>query len=295
MAVDQKALVSVCIPTYNGAKYLLEALESVRIQTYTNIELIISDDNSEDDTLAIINRFKKSVNFPVYIFKNATNGIGENWNNCIKCAHGTFIKFLFQDDVLEKDCIGEMIKIYDIYPEIGLVASKRSFIVDENSKNETITKWISRYGNLQKSIRDSDNEILILDKYFFKDNCFTASPPNKIGEPTTVLFRRSIVEVVGYFRTDLKQVLDYEFWYRILREKKIAIINKELVKFRIHQDQATNVNRGNDIQDYIIYDKLLFKKYFFLLNFETRKKLFKKHSLIFKVLRKFRALVKNKQ
>lgn len=294
MVTNNKPLVSICIPTYNGTKYLLQALESVKRQSYTNIEVIFSDDSSSDDTLLLIHKFKSEVNVPVYIYSNSKKGIGSNWNNCIKCAQGEYVKFLFQDDVLEYNCIEEMVNVYSKFPQIGLVASKRSFIIDENSQNEIIKQWISKFGDLQETISQSENEILILDNQLFKNKLFTLSPLNKIGEPSTVMFKKSIVKKIGYFRTDLKQVLDYEFWYRILEKNKIVIINKPLVKFRIHQDQATNVNRGNEIKDYYIYDKILYNKYYSLLNPEVQKRLYKKYSFFARVTRKIKSIMKIK-
>jgi glycosyltransferase involved in cell wall biosynthesis len=88
------SLVSICIPTYNGKKYLNEALESVKSQVYKNIEVIISDDNSTDSTLEICNKFKHEVDFPVYIYSHKPSGIGANWNYIIEKANGDFIKFL---------------------------------------------------------------------------------------------------------------------------------------------------------------------------------------------------------
>ena len=94
MATEKKGLVSVCIPTYNGAPFLQEALDSVSQQTYRNIEVIISDDASNDKTLEIIQDFKAKASFPVSIYHHEPKGIGANWNNCIRKANGKFIKFL---------------------------------------------------------------------------------------------------------------------------------------------------------------------------------------------------------
>lgn len=96
------SLISICIPTFNGEKYLQEALDSVKSQTYQNIEVIISDDNSNDITLQICQNFKEKVSFPVYIYEHDPSGIG---NNCIFYAYGEYIKFLFQDDILETNCL----------------------------------------------------------------------------------------------------------------------------------------------------------------------------------------------
>ena len=78
-----------------------------------------------------------------------------------------------------------------------------------------------------------------MDNTLFGRLDFKKSPYNKIGEPPTVLFKKEIIEEVGYFDEQLKQVLDYVFYYRILKKHPIAILNKKLVSFRIHENQAT--------------------------------------------------------
>jgi glycosyltransferase involved in cell wall biosynthesis len=283
-------LVSICIPTFNGEKYLQETLNSIREQTYCNIEVIVSDDKSMDKTLDIIEKFKFQSKFPVFIYHHKPKGIGANWNNCIKKSNGEFIKFLFQDDVMEQNCIEEMISIYDENPAVGLIASKRSFIIEQNAVGENTNNWIKKYEDLQKKLVKEETDVLILDKLIFKRDDFRKQPFNKIGEPSVVLFRKDIVNKIGYFRTDLKQVLDYEFWYRILKEQPILIINKPLVKFRIHQDQATNENSKKHIKDYSLYDKILYKEYFNLVNEENRLRLEYKFSIVSKITRKLKFL-----
>lgn len=284
-------LISICIPTYNGEKYLQETLDSIEVQTYPNIEVIISDDNSIDKTLDIIKKFRLSSKFPIFLYHHEPQGIGSNWNHCIKKANGELIKFLFQDDVMEYNCIERMVSVYSENPQASLIASKRSFIIEQNATGETTNNWIERYGDLQIGLQQKKKDVLILDKLIFKRSDFRKSPLNKIGEPSVVLFRKNIVNEIGYFRTDLKQILDYEYWYRILKKNTILIINEPLVKFRIHEDQATNVNRDKAINDYNIYDKILYKEYYTLLSEENKSRLRYKFSLVSKITRKVKFLL----
>ena len=87
MTTENKPLVSICIPTFNGEAYLEECLHSAINQTYKNIEIIVSDDASKDRTLQIINEITSKTDIPIFIFKHQPNGIGANWNNCIKNAN----------------------------------------------------------------------------------------------------------------------------------------------------------------------------------------------------------------
>jgi glycosyltransferase involved in cell wall biosynthesis len=270
-------LISICIPTYNGSKYLDETMGSIQLQTFQNIEVIVSDDASQDNTLELVEAFKNEVGFPVQIYNHIPSGIGANWNNCIKHATGKYIKFLFQDDVMESGCIEEMVRVLEDRPKVALVASKRDFIIENEMKSLEIQGWIGVYGDLQSHMDLRQQDVSILDKSIFSLKTFYGSPLNKIGEPSVVMFRKSVVDEVGFFREDLKQILDYEYWYRILKKHDVAIINKPLVKFRLHAKQATHVNRNQSIDDYKIYEQILYSQYLKLLHPEVRKRLYLKY------------------
>jgi|25_taG_2_1085351.scaffolds.fasta_scaffold01073_7 glycosyltransferase involved in cell wall biosynthesis len=287
------SLVSICIPTFNGSKFLEEALVSIESQTYKNYEVVISDDASTDETLKIIQDFKVKASFPVYIYHHEPKGIGANWNNCIRKANGEFIKFLFQDDVLLPSCIEEQLAVLSSYSNIGLVASKRKFLI-EGKVDLELKEWIETYNDLQEKLELPSGKVSIITKNLFKDNKFLKSPLNKIGEPPTVFFRKSVVQEIGYFREDLHQILDYEFYYRLLRSYNIAIINKRLVNFRLHQLQATNVNRNKPIKDYEIYERILFEDFFWYLNFSEKKRLFFKFTRIGKIIQRLENAIKRR-
>jgi len=283
-------LVSICIPTYNGSKFISEAIDSALCQTYGNLEIIISDDASNDNTLAILDSYKHNVDVPVKIFYHKPNGIGANWNNCIRKAKGKYIKFLFQDDILMPTCIEEMVDVIESDNRVGLVASKRELIVEDSHFNEDTKEWIKKFGDLQVSLDlPLSNGINILDSSLFKSKEFLKDPRNKIGEPSAVLFRKEIVNKVGFFREDLKQVLDYEFYYRILKKNNIAILPKKLVKFRLHDQQATFINiKKNDILDYVKYERMIYEKYFWYISYNKKLELLKKHNHIIKLLLKIK-------
>ncbi len=284
-------LVSICIPTFNGAKFLQEALESVKCQTYNNIEVIISDDESKDITLEMVDNFKSSVDFPVSVIIHTPSGIGANWNNSIRHANGIYIKFLFQDDVLYPTCIAEMVTLFESNPQFGLVGCKREFIIEEKPSTE-IYKWLEKYENLQIQFEKENDKVTIIDKSLFAQKKFLKSPLNKIGEPPTVMFRKEIINEVGFFDENLKQILDYVFYYRILKNHPIAIINKPLVKFRIHSSQATNINRNKKIDDYEIYKMILFKEFLYLLHPHHKKKLVLKFSKLARIKKKISSVLR---
>lgn len=220
MNVLESPLVSICIPTYNGEKYIEEALISALNQTYKNIEIIISDDNSSDRTLEIVNRIKHGTKVPLYIYQHQPKGIGANWNNCVRKANSDFIKFLFQDDILNPSCLEKMMRIALMDHKIGLVFSKREIICSEKTK--FFDEWIINYKNLHNhwdnlgTINSGINLLKNSDRLL-------ESPENKVGEPTAVLLRKEVFRKVGFFNEYLIQALDYEFWYRVFKYYKIGL------------------------------------------------------------------------
>lgn len=257
-------LISICLPTYNGEKYLQETLDSVKAQTYRNIEVIISDDQSSDKTLEICERFKSEVEFPVYIYSHNPSGIGENWNNSIINSNGDYIKILFQDDILEKNCI-ELMLNYLLKSNLDIVVSKRR-IIDHHSKVIEQGDWFEYYKDLQTPAGITISEFKILSKKDLKNFKYKRfSEDNIIGEPCVSLFTKTLFKTIGPFREDLKQLLDYEYWLRVLVKFEIGIIEEKLVRFRYHQEQTSNINLIRKVSErHIILNILLMKFLFYM-------------------------------
>lgn len=263
-------LISICIPTYNGEKYLQEALDSVKAQTYRNIEVIISDDDSKDRTLEIGERFKNEVDFPVYLYNHEPAGIGDNWNYCIEKAHGEYVKFLFQDDILMANCLEIMLK-YLLDNRLEIVISKRN-IIDEKSQNILEGDWFCNYHDLQKPAGIDFKDFIVFNKRminkvnfqrFIRDNIF--------GEPCVSLFSKKLFNKVGRFSTSLKQCLDYVYFLRVLKTSRIGIIEEKLVSFRIHSNQTSNVNFMNQLNESEKLIRIIYNLFFFTLSLTNKK------------------------
>jgi len=231
--------VSICIPTFNGAEFLQDALSSAFKQTYADFEVVVSDDNSHDDTLTIVKDFQIEYPGRIRIIHHEPRGIGANWNNSIAHAEGEYIKLLMQDDVLEPTCLEHLVTALDQYPTAGLAFSRRRILVEQPGVD--IDRWLKTYGDLQSA--SSFQPGLNRGSRILKDPNLLKPPRNKIGEPTAVLLRRSVLDRVGQFDERLKQSLDYEFWYRILAISDAVFLDTKLVGFRLHPNQATVQNQ----------------------------------------------------
>ena len=269
-------LVSVCLPTFNGEKYLQEALDSLSSQTYPNLELIVSDDASQDKSLELIKNFQQSWKFPVSIHHHTPSTIGANWNNCLRHASGKYIKFLFQDDVLYPECIEKLVNAAEQDEQIGIVFCQRDFILEENSPETQ--EWVNRFKDLQDADGLFKNSDRIKGSAILGSENLLETPMNKIGEPTTVLFPKKVLNEAGYFNEDLVQILDYEFYYRILKKYDVVMVDEALAGFRVHPGQATMVNKDKDMEDYNIYFRLLYQNFFRYLHYKVKWRLFKRYN-----------------
>lgn len=276
-------LVSICIPTYNGAAYITEALESAIQQTYPHLEIVISDDASTDATLTIVESFKTKTYIPISVCHHAPKGIGANWNHSVMQAKGDYIKFLFQDDVLAPDCISKLMDLALTNSNVGLVYSKRTFIY--NALTPKLTDFINYYGNLHEYWESfTVQEGVLSGKVYLKDRQLLNSPKNKIGEPTNVLLKKECFNTIGYFSEELQQALDSDYWYRVMTLYDIGFVDDTLARFRLHDAQASVINKQRAIPD----RELVYKRYYDLLyrylHIQNKRKLLKLYHPVFKGL-----------
>lgn len=253
-------LVSICIPTYNGEAFIQATLQSAFSQTYSQIEIIVADDNSQDKTVEIIRRMQQeNPQLDWQIIRHQNYGLVGNLNFCISQAKGKYIKFLFQDDLLESNCIEEMVKLAETDEEIGLVFSPRRVFIEPGA--EFHPTCLTAYRGTQNVHKDwSSLKPVQSGKELLADASWMTGRLNKIGEPTTVLIRRDVFEKIGVFDSSLTQLLDVDMWLRIMGNYKIGFVEKTLSQLRIHPRQQTQINltSGKNYEDYQrFYQKLL--------------------------------------
>jgi glycosyltransferase involved in cell wall biosynthesis len=217
--------VTACIPVYNNARFLSEAIESVRNQNFTDFELLILDDCSSDGSREIIRGHAAQDTRIVAAFHDRNLGMVENWNACLDRAKGEYVKFLFGDDLLaSKDTLSQMVTVLDAEHEISLVASARN-IIDEYSQNVKVASSFPH--GLVMGGTGIINRCLLTQK-------------NLIGEPSVVMFRKSQAE--RRFNGRYSQLVDLEMWFHLLEQGKFSYIGKPLASFRVHEGQQTRKN-----------------------------------------------------
>jgi len=231
-------LVSICIPVYNGASYLNACLDSIFAQTFTNYELLIVDDGSSDESITLLSEAQKR--FPkLRVHHNEKNlGLVGNWNRCLELAQGTWIKFVFQDDLLAPDCLSQLMMA--AADSQALIVCQRHFLIEEDAP-EDLRQYFTK-------------EVLTLEKIYngqvpgfiparqIAQLAVRYITRNFIGEPTTVLFKRALVSRLGNFDPNLAQICDLEYWLRIATHYGLKYVPEPLCTFRVHGSSATTSN-----------------------------------------------------
>ncbi len=238
--------VSVCIPAYNAAAYLREAMVSVLEQSYRDFEIVVVDNCSTDQTATIVDQISKDSNGCVRYFKNENNiGLVPNLNRCLTHARGQYIKFLCADDMLLPGCIETMVASLEANPSVTLVACARQ-LVDAGGYKLGVRQYAS-------------DDILVRGDRVITRCLFGG---NYIGEPSAVMFRRADVE--RGFREDMPQLSDIDMWFQLLEKGDFLGLAEPFCAFRSHSAQMThaNVKLGMIVEDNVrLFDAYSHKPY----------------------------------
>lgn len=208
--------ITVYTPTYNCAKYLEKAIESVLCQTYQDFELIIVDDASTDNTAQILQKYRN--NSRIRITRNKKNlGFVRSAIKAINLAKGKYIVRLDADDYLDENALMVLASILDHHPEIGLVYPDFFHI---NEQGEIIDYF------RKKKI---GTEIKLLDL-----------PPNSGG----TMMRKSCYKAIGGYRDDIRMQDKYDLWIKFIAKFKPYNINLPLYYYRWHGENiSSNVKK----------------------------------------------------
>ena len=232
-------LVSVCIPTYNGGSFIATALASVAAQDYPNIEVVVVDDASHDDTVAHVKGWRER---PVDLVVHRRNrGHNATWNETIARAQGEYIKFLHQDDELTPDCVSRMVASLQAYPSAGIVFSRRRLRID-GLDAPTADEWVRKSRCLDSPFGPlgAVNQGSALFLRWFD----AGLAGNWVAEPSAVMVRRKCLERVGLFARHVAQLTDVELWMRAMIQVDVAFIEDELATFRVGASSLTMRNRA---------------------------------------------------
>jgi len=210
-------LVSVIMPVFNSASYLRLAIDSILNQTYENIELLIIDDCSTDNSVEIVNSFKSP---KIRFFKNEKNiGVSATRNKMIDLSNGKYIALMDSDDISPKYRIEKQVDFLEKNIQYGLIGGHYERFSDNGI--------FKKYKVHKHSLIQEENQVKLN---------FLGS----IAAPT-VMFRASVVKINNlYFDVNLKIAEDYDMWRKIGLFTKVINIDQVLIYYRKHSNNAMN-------------------------------------------------------
>jgi glycosyltransferase involved in cell wall biosynthesis len=202
-------LISVIITNYNYGRYLRQAIDSALRQTYPNVEVIVVDDGSQDDSAEVAKSYGEKVRF----ISQQNQGVSVARNRGVEESAGEFVAFLDADDFWFPEKLQKQAEQLMADLDLGLVHSGIQEINGDGAKLETIIEgmegWVAR-------------EMLLFERPVI----------HSLG--STGLIRRSAFDAVGGFDPELSTSADWDFCYQVALRQRIGFIAEPLVYYRVH-------------------------------------------------------------
>lgn len=244
-------LVSVVVVTYNDADYIIETLNSIKSQSYRNIELIVSDDGSKDETIELTNKwFEENSNCfakiqLLTVVKNT--GVTGNFLRAEKAATGEWLKTIGGDDILLPNCIQENINYVLANPGVEVVVSRQQ-LIDDNGKSLPLSKKSRDFYNFYESSNEVQQQyILRFDP--IEDTCLFKS--------------KAMMESINYYDLDFPMQEDSPLKVRIaFGGYKYWLIDKVLLSKRMRAGSLSGISDPKIIVNNDIVRKEINKKYY---------------------------------
>ena len=208
------ATVSVVIPAYNAAKTLAPTIESVQAQSYQDLEVIVVDDGSSDETMSVAAGFGP----PVQCVRTANGGVSRARNRGLEEATGELVAFLDADDLWKPEKLEYQVRLLEGRPEAG-ISTTGSTKVDEG---------LTPLAEAPAVTVEDPCQALLLNSMV-------------LGQISSALVRRSLAIESGGFDERLSQCADWDFFIRLARRTEFAVIAAPLVLYRV---AATNMSRN---------------------------------------------------
>jgi len=241
----EPGLVTAVVASYNHAKFLPERMRSLLSQTYPNLNILVIDDFSPDNSVEILRSFESSPKVKI-IAKQKNSGWASVSNEGIQLSYGEFILFANCDDTCDVEMISSLVSALNANPAAGL-AFCRSTMIDEN--NQILgNDFEVREKSFQKRCRESTLLSGSETTQFLFKACV-------IPNLSAALFRRETLDHVGGFSEAFKVCCDWDLFFRIAEHYDVAYVALPLNYFRQHARTVRSATKS----------KIVFEEYFRLL------------------------------
>ncbi|WGL60849.1 glycosyltransferase family 2 protein [Pigmentibacter sp. JX0631] len=230
-------LVSIAIPSYNCGKFIKFTIESLLRQTYSNIEIIVSDNCSTDDSSTIVSDFCRK-DSRVKFFKNETNiGYTKNISSAIEKTNGKYVAIYHADDIYSEKIIEKQYNVLLNYSEVNHVFTQLNFLNSEKNiiknKNYNFLYNFSFEEKAKLLIGDLNSILPVFLEY-----------GNFLPCPSYMTRKSSLLK--NLFDDDFPTNEDLNAWLKILKNgEKIAFVMEPLLNYRIHEQQGSSAIRKN--------------------------------------------------
>jgi glycosyltransferase involved in cell wall biosynthesis len=232
-------LVSLIVITYNSSNFILEALDSIKSQTYKKIELIISDDCSVDDTVKVCQEWMElnSSSFvrSKILINQINTGISANCNRGILASSGTWLMVIGADDALLPDCVKDNIDFINNNVGARVIFSQSLRYLNTFRQGNSIgMRDFAMLAITHPDVSSEDQHQILLRG-------------SKVNAATT-FFQRSLLDEFGLFDEEIPMVDDWPFWLKITAAGiRISFFNKITANYRIRNDSVCNENQGSGL------------------------------------------------
>ena len=200
-ALITNPLVSIILPTYNHGAFLKSAIESIREQDYLNLELIIINDGSTDDTSEILRNLPPDSR--IKIINQDNKGLPNSLNNGFKVANGDFLTWTSADNVLASDCISKLVAAANENSNVGLVYSDFQAIDELGNQISSDNPW---------RIYDRDKKTKSIIRLKQARMMYKSIPINYVGP--YFLYRAQLAKLLVRY-ANVPGLEDWEFWLRM--------------------------------------------------------------------------------
>jgi glycosyltransferase involved in cell wall biosynthesis len=220
----------------------MKTLDSALNQTYDDLEILVVDDHSDDATM----RFVRSVRDPrIRVFVNERNlGLVNNWNRCLTLANGSFVKFLFQDDLLYPSCVEKMASVMQRHDNVGIVFAPWNILL-ENPDDPRAIAW--KKNSTAPHTRFQELSEVNAGIVLFNQWLERGFGENWIGGPSAVMLRKECVSRIGLFNSRIQTCADFEMWMRVAYFSDVGFVDQPLSAFTYHSESAASDNQRRNL------------------------------------------------
>jgi len=231
-----KPLVSIVMVNYNHEDFLQDSIDSIIQQTYQNWELILVDDGSTDKSVDIIRSYNDSRIKPIFLPENSHICIATNRG--LEQVKGELVARLDSDDIWRKDKLEKQVKFFDEHPDANVSFTKLDIIDETNTVvNDKIKDLYDLYNHRQKDQKDW------LRFFFFVGNSLIQS---------TMMYRKSALDKVGYFNLAYAQAHDLDFFIRLAKHYTFDFIEEPLCRYRRIENQNSSTDPEKEMRFIIL-------------------------------------------